>query len=164
MWHRNPDNIGQSLNKYSVITLLYRVTEYILTHKPDLISKGFRKAGISPWDPSSPTQERMMPSEVYVNNLLPQSTLPPEMLPNATVVRASAPNEESLEHAREDVQCLFQQSQSQQLDEVEEQPRPSTGIAGAEPDHVKESTCTVQDRQEQERAVDDLNHEFPFSP
>ena len=26
MWHRNPNNIGQSLNKYSVITLLYRVT------------------------------------------------------------------------------------------------------------------------------------------
>ena len=165
IWHRNPDNIEHSLNKYSVITLLYRVTEFILTHKPDLISKGFHKAGISPWDPSSPTQERMMPSEVYKNNLEPQSSLPPEMPPSATVVRAPAPNEENMEHARVDVQCLFPQSQPQQLDAVEEQPRPSSGISGAGPDLIKESTSTVQEIKEQETRVNDLYCELPkFTP
>ena len=45
-WHRA--NIEGSLNKYSVIPLFQKAAEDILEAKPDLIGKGFRKAG-STW-------------------------------------------------------------------------------------------------------------------
>ena len=35
------------------------------TAKPDLIGKGFRKAGIFPWNPAGPNMERTGPSQVY---------------------------------------------------------------------------------------------------
>ena len=35
------------------------------TAKPDLIGKGFRKAGIFPWNPAAPNMERTGPSQVY---------------------------------------------------------------------------------------------------
>ena len=41
------------------------VTENILHDKPELIAKGFRKAGIVPWNPLAPTTDRMTPSMVY---------------------------------------------------------------------------------------------------
>ena len=66
-WHRNPENIGNSLNKYSVIPLLQTATEEILASKPHLIINGFKKSGISPWDPSAPTAARMAPSQIYVD-------------------------------------------------------------------------------------------------
>ena len=49
-WHRS--NIGGSLNKYSIIPLVQKAAEEILDTKPDLIRKGFRKAGIFPWNPA----------------------------------------------------------------------------------------------------------------
>ena len=45
--------------------LVYDATEEILTHKPELIQKGFRKAGIVPWIPQAPDRARMVPSNVY---------------------------------------------------------------------------------------------------
>ena len=63
-WHRDPANVGQALNKYSVVYLLQQATEECL-QKPGLIARGFRKAGIVPWDPSAPTKDRMQPSLVY---------------------------------------------------------------------------------------------------
>ena len=63
-WHRDPANVGQALNKYSVVYLLQLATEECL-QKPGLIARGFRKAGIVPWDPSAPTKDRMQPSLVY---------------------------------------------------------------------------------------------------
>ena len=44
LWHRDPANIGCSLSKYQVVTLVHKVTECILQEKPQLIGKGFRKA------------------------------------------------------------------------------------------------------------------------
>ena len=65
LWHRDPVNIGFSLSKYTVINLVHSVTENILHDKPELIAKGFRKAGIVPWNPLAPTTDRMTPSMVY---------------------------------------------------------------------------------------------------
>ena len=65
LWHRDPVNIGSSLSKYSVVGLVHSVTEKILRDKPGLIAKGFRKAGIVPWNPLAPTSDRMAPSTVY---------------------------------------------------------------------------------------------------
>ena len=62
-WHRS--NIGASLNKYTVIPLVQKAAENILENKPDLIGKGFQKAGIFPWNPASPNMERTGPSQVY---------------------------------------------------------------------------------------------------
>ena len=65
LWHREVTNIGSNLCKYSIMKLVYDVTEEILTHKPELIQKGFRKAGIVPWNPQAPDRARMVPSNVY---------------------------------------------------------------------------------------------------
>ena len=65
LWHRDPLNIGNALSKYSVIHLVHKVTEQILLEKPHLISKGFKKAGIHPWNPLAPSKSRMTPSQVY---------------------------------------------------------------------------------------------------
>ena len=64
-WHREPQNIGTALNKYTIVPLVHRVAERLLKDKPHLIAKGFRKAGIVPWNPLAPTAERMAPSLVY---------------------------------------------------------------------------------------------------
>ena len=66
LWHRQ--NVGTALSKYSVIHLVHKVTEAILLEKPLLIGKGFRKAGICPWDPSAPSIMRMLPSQVYASS------------------------------------------------------------------------------------------------
>ena len=44
---------------------MYKVAETIMNTKPYLISKGFQKAGIYPWDPEAPNTKRMVPSQVY---------------------------------------------------------------------------------------------------
>ena len=62
-WHRQ--NIGISLNKYTIIPLAYTVTERILKDKISVIPNGFRSGGICPWDPSAPTKTRMDPSQIY---------------------------------------------------------------------------------------------------
>ena len=57
--------MGNSLNKYNIVSLAYWVKENILATKPHLISNGFRKAGLQPWDSSAPNTERMKPSKMY---------------------------------------------------------------------------------------------------
>ena len=66
--------MGNSFNKYNIVSLAYRVTENILATKPQLISNGFRKAGLQPWDSSAPNTERMKPSKMY-------ETIPEEPVP-----------------------------------------------------------------------------------
>ena len=68
LWHRDPDNIGSSLSKYTVVKLVHTVTENILKEKPELIGKGFQKAGIVPWNPNAPNTERMAPSLAYARH------------------------------------------------------------------------------------------------
>ena len=65
-WHRQPTNIGNTLNKYSVIALVHKASENILEHKPNVITNGFQKAGIYPWNPNAPNMDCTAPSHVYV--------------------------------------------------------------------------------------------------
>ena len=41
------------------------MTETILDKKPHLISNGFKKAGVFPWDPTAVATKRMEPSNIY---------------------------------------------------------------------------------------------------
>ena len=68
LWHRDPANIGSSLSKYTVVNLVHTVTEHILSERPGSVGKGFRKAGIVPWNPKAPSIERMSPSLAYAKD------------------------------------------------------------------------------------------------
>ena len=68
MWHTNKKNIGNSLTKYTIIPLVYNVTENILVTKPLLLQNGFKKAGLFPWDPSAPNMNRTKPSQIYTED------------------------------------------------------------------------------------------------
>ena len=70
LWQRMPGNIGNSLNKYSIIALVHSTTEAILRDKPDLIGRGFLKAGIFPWSSTAHNSERTAPSQVGVSEIL----------------------------------------------------------------------------------------------
>ena len=48
-WHGEVANAGQTLNKYSVVVLLQKATEKCLD-KDGIISNGFRRAGLAPWE------------------------------------------------------------------------------------------------------------------
>ena len=63
-WQSAPSNAGNTLNKYSIVALLHQATELCL-EKPGIISNGFRRAGISPWDPSAPDISKLLPGTVF---------------------------------------------------------------------------------------------------
>ena len=65
-WHQ--ENVGSSINRYSVVPLLYQATEYILREKPMLIGNGFSKAGMFPWNPNAVDKSRMKPSSIFMNS------------------------------------------------------------------------------------------------
>ena len=62
-WHNM--NIGKSLTKYTVVPVLFDATEYLLHHKPGVISSGFRRAGLVPWNVDSVDTTKMLPSLVF---------------------------------------------------------------------------------------------------
>ena len=39
LWHRETDNIGSNINKYSIVEFVYKVTERIIADKYELITK-----------------------------------------------------------------------------------------------------------------------------
>ena len=53
-----------SLSKYTVVPLLRCSVEELLT-RPKVISSGFRRAGLVPWDPSAIDQSKMAPSSIF---------------------------------------------------------------------------------------------------
>ena len=61
-WQRETSNIGSSLNKKSIVELVYNITEIIIAEKHELIAKGFKQAGILTWNPLAPNLIRMEPS------------------------------------------------------------------------------------------------------
>ena len=63
-WQCAPSNAGNTLNKYSIVALLHKATELCL-EKPGIISNGFRRAGISPWNPSAPDTSKLLPGTVF---------------------------------------------------------------------------------------------------
>ena len=66
---------------------MYKVAEKIVNTKPYLISKGFQKAGIYPWDPEAPNTKRMVPSQIYAMDktvevkVMNDKTLEQQMIP-----------------------------------------------------------------------------------
>ena len=57
-WHGEVANAGQTLNKYSVVVLLQKATEKCLD-KDGIISNGFRRAGLTPWDTTAPDVSKL---------------------------------------------------------------------------------------------------------
>ena len=75
-WQSSPANVGFSLNKYSLIGLLYQGTENCLS-RPDLISNGFCRAGIHPWNKAAPDKAKLLPGTVFEA----ETTIVPETVP-----------------------------------------------------------------------------------
>ena len=57
-------NAGQTLNKYSVVVLLQKATEKCLD-KDGIISNGFRRAGLTPWDTTAPDVTKLLPGTIF---------------------------------------------------------------------------------------------------
>ena len=64
-WQCDKINAGQTLNKYSIVVLLQMATEKCLRSNPALISNGFKRAGIYPWNPSEPDVNKLLPSSIF---------------------------------------------------------------------------------------------------
>ena len=60
LWHRETDNIGSNINKYSIVEFVYKVTERIIADKYELITKGIKQA-----NPLAPNMIRIELSKVY---------------------------------------------------------------------------------------------------
>ena len=67
LWQTNPQNAGQSMNKYSVVTLLRQATENCL-HKETLVPSGFRVSGLVPWNPDAPNFDKLRPSDIFAHD------------------------------------------------------------------------------------------------
>ena len=65
-WHGEVANAGQTLNKYSVVVLLKIATEKCLD-KEGIITNGFRRAGIFPWDTTAPDVSKLLPGTIFAN-------------------------------------------------------------------------------------------------
>ena len=66
-WHQH--NVGTSVNRYSVVPLLYEATEYILREKPMIIGNGFCKAGLFPWNPNAVDKKQIEPSSIFQKSI-----------------------------------------------------------------------------------------------
>ena len=75
-WQSSPANVGFSINKYSLIGLLYQGTENCLS-RPDLIGNGFRRAGIHPWNKAAPDKAKLLPGTLFEA----ETTIVPETVP-----------------------------------------------------------------------------------
>ena len=63
-WQVDPVNCGQALNKYSIIGLLRQATEKTLS-RPEIISSGFKRAGLFPWNTDAPNISKLLPGSVF---------------------------------------------------------------------------------------------------
>ena len=54
------------MNKYTVVVLLHQATENCLA-KQGIISNGFRRAGLYPWDPTAPDVSKLLPGTIFAN-------------------------------------------------------------------------------------------------
>ena len=64
LWHRETDNIGSNLNKYSIAEFVYNITKIIIADKHELITKVFNQAGSLPLNPLAQNLIGMEPSKV----------------------------------------------------------------------------------------------------
>ena len=66
--HTNKNNVGNILTKYTIIPLVYIITENILATKPVLLTNSFKKASLFPWDPSMPNMAQTKYSQIYTED------------------------------------------------------------------------------------------------
>ena len=66
--HTNKNNVGNRLTKYTIIPLVYIITENILATKPLLLTNSFKKASLFPWDPSMPNMTQTKHSQIYTGD------------------------------------------------------------------------------------------------
>ena len=66
-WQSDPSHAGQTLNKYSIVTVLQEATEKILEN-PDIIKNGFKNSGIYPWNPNSPNLTKLVPGSIFASS------------------------------------------------------------------------------------------------
>ena len=78
-----------SLTKYTVVPLLREAVEEVLT-KPSIISNGFKRAGLLPWDPTAVDVRKLLPSTIFAK---PESASKSE----STVKQADPTESEKLE-------------------------------------------------------------------
>ena len=78
-WQCTPSNAGTTLNKYSVVALLHQATELCLD-RPDLISNGFKRAGIFPWDPTAPDTDKLLPGTIFQTSDIPVLNEPQQVM------------------------------------------------------------------------------------
>ena len=83
-WQTNPLNAGQSLSKYSIVPLLHSATEKCLK-TPNLISNGFKRTGIIPWDTEAPNYDKLLPGTIFEGSQL-NSTDDMESPPESSVL------------------------------------------------------------------------------
>ena len=69
-WHADPKNAGQTLSKYSIMWCLHEATEMCLSN-PSIISNGFKRAGLFPWDPNAQDRTKLLPGSVYASSTPP---------------------------------------------------------------------------------------------
>ena len=63
-WQCDKLNAGQALNKYTVVVLLHQATENCLA-KDGIVSKGFKRSGLYPWNPSAPDVSKLLPGTIF---------------------------------------------------------------------------------------------------
>ena len=76
-WQCDPSNAGQVLSKYSIVGLLHKATEICL-NKPDLLSNGFRRSGICPFNPRAPDRDKLLPATIFEGVAGPDSSNLPD--------------------------------------------------------------------------------------
>ena len=87
-WQVDPVNCGQALNKYSIVGLLRQATENTFS-RPEIISSGFRRAGLFPWNTDAPDISKLLPGSVFVSDTSSQTAGTSADISTATAVSSS---------------------------------------------------------------------------
>ena len=77
------------MNKYSIVALLHQATELCL-EKPDLISNGFKRSGLFPWNVLAPDKSKLLPGSVFVTPTSP----PPSTVAQPLLTQVESPLED----------------------------------------------------------------------
>ena len=71
-WQQDPRHVGSALTKYSIVFLLREAVEEVLASSPNTIASGFRRGGLSPWNPAAVNTGKMLPSTVFAQTAIPE--------------------------------------------------------------------------------------------
>lgn len=130
-WQCDKQNAGQTLNKYTVVVLLHQATENCLA-KQGIISNGFRRAGLYPWDPTAPDVSKLLPGTIFANPDSSEGSNFMSTNPEMSATLPASPGQDICstpdEHSNSMV-TIPEMSTSVQVHNVEDIPSPSAGDA-----------------------------------